>query len=373
MMRKPVIPALMLLIAFAIRLVIALQGIHGTDILAHIEGSKSLLLTGSPYCASSYAYPPLYAVLQLSSILAFGWNLLGYKFMPILFDSLTSLAMYTAVRRFTESERLAVASQIMWALNPLAIVASAWYGLFDSIPTLFTLASLLALLSSRPLASASLLALGVTSKIFPAAYLLPQALHPSNERLKDVAKYVTVATAISLAVWLALSAKCLERALELQLQTHLQRLDKGLSLAPYTPYSSIMALAAPTLALAVATARMRAMNRFRDEDYLGWAAMCTTLIIALNPFAYPHYLIWLLPLATIYVVCRFRRGGVAAAALYALTFSAIGIAYWKYYKVSAVVSLLSVALYATLALLITQMAIGIVKKNQEEKSPRRRS
>ncbi len=73
-----------------------------------------------------------------------------------------------------------------------------------------------ALLSSRPVAFAPLLTLGVTSKISPAACLLSQALHPRNEKLKDVAKYVTVATTVSLAVWLALSARCLETALELQ-------------------------------------------------------------------------------------------------------------------------------------------------------------
>jgi len=117
-MKRFAIPASMFVVALTIRLVIALQGIHGTDILAHIEGAKSLLLTGSPYCAAQYVYPPLYSALQLSSILAFGWNLLGYKFMPVLFDSATSLMMYVAVRKFTRSERLALASQALWALNP---------------------------------------------------------------------------------------------------------------------------------------------------------------------------------------------------------------------------------------------------------------
>ena len=357
-----VLSALAFLTAFGIRLAVALQGIHGTDILAHVEGSKSLLLTGSPYCAAQYVYPPLYAVLQLSSILILGWNLLGYKFMPVLFDSLLSLAMYIAVRRLTGNERLALASQVLWALNPLAVMASSWYGLFDSIPTLFVLASLLALLSSKPTASAFLVALGVTSKIFPTAYLLPQALHPYNRKLKDVAKYVVVATIVSLTIWLALSVRCLERALELQLQTHVQRLDKGLSLSPCTPYSSIMALAVPALTLTVVTAWMRAKNRFRDEHYLGWATMCTALMIALNSFVYPHYLIWLLPLATIYVICKFKRGGVALAILYTIALSAIGIAYWRYYKVSAVVSLLSTALYTTLAFLVLLIAMDIVRR-----------
>jgi 4-amino-4-deoxy-L-arabinose transferase-like glycosyltransferase len=107
---------LLLLLALVIRIAIAVQGIHGTDVLAHVNGTRSLLLTGSPYCRAYYNYPPLYSVIQLPTILMFGWNSLGYKFMPVLFDTLLSIALYMAVKRVVGSEKLALAVQLLLGL-----------------------------------------------------------------------------------------------------------------------------------------------------------------------------------------------------------------------------------------------------------------
>ncbi|MCC6016869.1 MAG: hypothetical protein LM582_07495 [Desulfurococcaceae archaeon] len=72
MEKEVVVPIALLIVSFMLRLAIAVQGIHGTDVIAHVNGSRSLLLTGSPYCIASYNYPLLYSVLQLASILVFG-------------------------------------------------------------------------------------------------------------------------------------------------------------------------------------------------------------------------------------------------------------------------------------------------------------
>jgi len=359
------IPIIFSLLAFVVRLAIAVQGIHGTDILFHVNGSKSLLLTGSPYCLAQYNYPPLYSAFQLSSILVFGWNPLGYKFMPILFDSLLSLALYIAVKSFAGNEKLALASQLLWAFNPLAVVASAWYGVFDSIPAFFVLSSIITLLSGRILVSSSLVALGIVTKVFPALYLLPQALYANVKRFKDTVKYIAVAVATSLALWFALSIKCFHNAIAYQLYFHIQRLDKGLSLAPYTPYTATLALVLSALTLTLAVLQMRLRGVFRNEEYLAWSATCTALLIALNPFIYPHYLLWLLPLATLYVIQRLRERGVLLATLNILIFSAIGITYWRYYKVPTIVSILSIALYTALALLIL-LAIATSTANRDK-------
>ena len=365
MEKEVVVPIALLIVSLMLRLAIAVQGIHGTDVIAHVNGSRSLLLTGSPYCIASYNYPPLYSVLQLASILVFGWNPLGYKFMPILFDSLLSIAIYFAVKMFTGSRRLAIASQILWIFNPLAFVASAWYGLFDSIPALFTLTSILVLTISRNIASASMLAQGIVSKVYPLLYLLPQALNPSNRKLKDIVTYIAVAVTISVAVEVVLSIKCFWKALEYQLSFHLQRIDRGLSLAPYTPYSSIASLSIPTAILTIIAYLMRIRGRYNAENYFAWASTCTALTIALNPFIYPHYLIWLLPLALIYIICRFEEKGIAVALLYILIFSAIGIAYWKFYRVSSIVTILSISLYTALASLILTTTLSNISRKQK--------
>jgi len=345
------VPLVLLLLALMVRLAIAIQGIHGTDILFHVNGSKSLLLTGSPYCLAQYNYPPLYSAIQLSSILVFGWNPLGYKFMPILFDSLLSLALYIAVKRFTDSEKLALASQLLWVFNPLAVVTSAWYGLFDSIPTLFVLASLLALISGRATVSALFIALGIVAKVFPALYLLPQALHPRNKSLRDVVLYIAIAVSASLLLWLSLSVKCLDSALRHQLGFHLQRLDKGLSLMPNIQYSTALSLAVSTAILTAIAVQMR-RRLISSEKYLALTSTCTVLLVALNPFIYPHYLTWFLPLTLLALVQRLRKRGITISAITTFTLSAIGLTYWKYYRIEVATLVLRIALYAVLTLLI---------------------
>uniref|UniRef100_A0A7J3Z7G9 DUF2029 domain-containing protein n=1 Tax=Ignisphaera aggregans TaxID=334771 RepID=A0A7J3Z7G9_9CREN len=166
-----------------------------------------------------------------------------------------------AVKRFTDSEKLALASQLLWVFNPLAVVTSAWYGLFDSIPTLFVLASLLALISGRALVSALFIALGIVAKVFPALYLLPQALHPRNKSLRDVVLYTAIAVSASLLLWLSLSVKCLDSALRHQLGFHLQRLDKGLSLMPNIQYSTALSLAVSTAILTAIAVQMRSEEK----------------------------------------------------------------------------------------------------------------
>lgn len=83
-----------IVIGLVIRLFIASMGIHGTDILFHIAGVRSLLETGSPYCNATYTYPPFYSVMQLIGIMILGWNVFGYKVMTTLFDVFISLVLY---------------------------------------------------------------------------------------------------------------------------------------------------------------------------------------------------------------------------------------------------------------------------------------
>uniref|UniRef100_A0A7J2U6K7 DUF2029 domain-containing protein n=1 Tax=Ignisphaera aggregans TaxID=334771 RepID=A0A7J2U6K7_9CREN len=352
------------MISLIIRLTIAVQGIHGTDILFHVNGSRSLLLTGSPYCLAQYNYPPLYSAIQLSSILALGWNPLGYKLMPVLFDSLLGLALYIITAMMTKDKGLALKTQIIWALNPLAIVASAWYGLFDSIPTLFALASIMALARGYASLSAVLVALGIDAKVFPALLLPPNSLHARNREAKNVLIYIAISSITALAIWLALSIKCLDNALKSQLQFHLQRLDKGLSLTPYTPYQAVLSLVVPTIILTVIALWMRLEKRFTEVEYTTYASLSLILLTALNPFIYPHYLIWFLPPAIASLVALHRGKGLAIATIITLVLSAIGLTYWRYYKVEAVVSMLRPTLYTTLIATTIALLLPLAKKHR---------
>jgi hypothetical protein len=282
--------------------------------------------------------------------------------MPVLFDSLLGLALYIIIAVMTKDKGLALKTQIIWALNPLAIVASAWYGLFDSIPTLFALASIIALARGYASLSAVLVALGIDAKVFPALLLLPNSLHTGNRSVRSILGYIAIASTTVLAIWLALSFKCLDNALKSQLQFHLQRLDKGLSLIPYTPYQAIVVLILPTLLLTVIALWMRLRRRFSEVNYITYASLSLALLIALNPFIYPHYLLWFLPLAIASLVTLYREKGLWTSVIVVLVLSAIGLAYWRYYRVEAIVSMLRPALYATLTATAITLLLPLAKR-----------
>jgi hypothetical protein len=152
-------------------------------------------------------------------------------------------------------------------------------------------------------------------------------------------------------LWLSLSVKCLDSALRHQLGFHLQRLDKGLSLMPNIQYSTALSLAVSTAILTAIAVQMR-RRLISSEKYLAPTSTCTVLLVALNPFIYPHYLTWFLPLTMLALVQRLRKRGIIISAITTLTLSAIGLTYWKYYRIEVATLVLRIALYAVLTLLI---------------------
>jgi hypothetical protein len=209
---------------------------------------------------------------------------------------------------------------------------------------------------------AVLVALGIDAKVFPALLLLPNSLHTGNRSVRSILGYIAIASTTVLAIWLALSFKCLDNALKSQLQFHPQRLDKGLSLIPYTPYQAIVALILPTLLLTVIALWMRLRRRFSEVNYITYASLSLALLIALNPFIYPHYLLWFLPLTIASLVTLYREKGLWTSVTVVLVLSAIGLAYWRYYRVEAIVSMLRPALYATLTATAITLLLPLAKR-----------
>ncbi|MDK6028800.1 glycosyltransferase 87 family protein [Ignisphaera sp. 4213-co] len=228
---------------FVVRLLIALEGVHGTDILFHVEGVKSLLSSESPYCLAKYNYPPLYAYIQLIGIAVFGWNPLGYKFSSILFDTLLALLLYHVLKSLGVGEKHSLLVEAIWCFNPLAIAASAWYGLFDSIPTFFVVLAIHLLNKSREYPSSVFLALGVLTKVFPLILLPTTLLAIATSRnvgkASKILAYIIIFAFAVLVVEAVASFKCVNSSFENQIMFHISREDKGLSPIPQYPYSQI--------------------------------------------------------------------------------------------------------------------------------------
>lgn len=340
-------PFIIALIGLIIRLFIGAEGVHGTDILFHIEGVKSVLSFGSPYCSSVYNYPPLYAYLQLIGIAVIGWNPLGYKFMSILFDTALSILIYITLKNLGVSEKQSIITQALWCFNPLAVIVSSWYGLFDSIPTLFALLSILLIAKQRFITSALTLSLGIATKVFPAVFLpinIFTLSMRSRGRKELIIKYlIAVFLAVALIELLA-TFRCLSSAVEYQFLFHLERTDKGLSLVPWYPYSSLLSLAIAMMFSLMLLLRTRPAI-FSDNHIYMVSAIASTFLVVVNPFIYPHYMVWFLP-SILIALTTISSDTVKVLALnlpLVLTFSSIGLIYWRFYKVQVVTKALQYA------------------------------
>jgi len=89
--------------------------------------------------------------------------------LPIIAcDIITAFALYRALAGHRKAQS---AVTWLWLFNPYVILISAVWGQFDSIPTMFSLLSILFSIKSKPKLSGFLLALGCLAKVFPVVYL----------------------------------------------------------------------------------------------------------------------------------------------------------------------------------------------------------
>lgn len=118
------------------------------------------------------------------------------KLLPILGDLATTYIIYLLIVNFgdvvkkTEKEKMSLS----FFLCPFVVFISSVWGMFDSIPLLFTLLSLLLILSNRTYWSAFSLGLGIYFKVIPIIYLPIQLLFINRKRgPKETIMYLLIA------------------------------------------------------------------------------------------------------------------------------------------------------------------------------------
>jgi Gpi18-like mannosyltransferase len=98
--------------------------------------------------------------------------------IPILISDIAiTFLLYKIVKELTNNKGLAEKAAFLWFLNPLVIWISAGWGMWDSLPALFSLASFLFLLKKRFAVSAVCLSLAVALKLYPALFFIPILLY----------------------------------------------------------------------------------------------------------------------------------------------------------------------------------------------------
>jgi hypothetical protein len=129
------------------------------------------------------------------------------KFPFLISDILITLLLYKIVETFTKNKGLAEKAALLWFLNPFVIWISAGWGMWDTLPALFSLVAFYLLLKRKTAFSAVFLSLGVASKLYPALFLVPIAIYifktsDIGEKWKEITKYFSVFSVSSLLLFL---------------------------------------------------------------------------------------------------------------------------------------------------------------------------
>jgi hypothetical protein len=194
----------------AVRLVIAPFVAHPFDVQAWyvvgqslFDGTKPVWGFLEPYSYSLFlfAFPATAAFRALSGIAGSysipmasldprlnpgsPWNItvvpgplfdLLVKLPLIASDALVALLIHRLVRREAGDERLATSASLLWFLNPLVIWVSSGWGMFDTLPALFTVLALYLVLGRRFAYSGVSLALAVAMKYYAVVLVIPLLL-----------------------------------------------------------------------------------------------------------------------------------------------------------------------------------------------------
>lgn len=120
----------------------------------------------------------------------------------LISDVLITVLLYKTVLEITKNKSLAEKAALIWFLNPFVIWISAGWGMWDTLPALFSLACFYFLLKKRYALSAVSLSLGVATKLYPVLFLVPVTfflLHssPNGENRKNILKFFGVFAAVS--------------------------------------------------------------------------------------------------------------------------------------------------------------------------------
>lgn len=171
----------LLMIGFLIRLILSPFTKDPWDMGTWASIGSAIYSSQNPYALQSNAliYPPLWAIFCATSYLSYTLTkslFLQYftiKLPIIIADILICLAIRKIVYNKTGDTTKARIAMLLYLFNPVTIIFSSLWGMFDAIPTLFAFLSLLYLSESKYLKSGLTLGIGIGFKGFFPALLLP--------------------------------------------------------------------------------------------------------------------------------------------------------------------------------------------------------
>ncbi|MBE3115800.1 hypothetical protein IMZ68_01215, partial [Candidatus Bathyarchaeota archaeon] len=231
--------ATILFVGIVARVVLMPISAHPFDVYAWYNISSNILQNGP---LTLQGFPPLwYHYMMIPVAYSYGWlsgvfssgaipmsslpSALNFypayniQYVPgLLFNSVVKIPflisdvaiaflLYKIVEELTHSKGLAEKAAFLWFLNPFVIWISAGWGMWDTLPALFSLVAFFFLLRKKYALSAVFLSLGVASKMYPALFLVPIAIYllkssPVGAKWKNCLQFFSVFTITSVLLFL---------------------------------------------------------------------------------------------------------------------------------------------------------------------------
>lgn len=213
---------LIIIVALCLRILPQFFGCESMDIALYRQQAEPILQNLNIYRETSKVFPysPLSMWLPALCLFLSGkFNLPFYvvmKIPAILGDILLAISIYYWLLRFNKGRKAAFVAGMLYAVNPMAILISAFQGNFMSIPTLFAFLAVMTMISdpgNNYRLSALLLGLGIGFRSYPILLLPLIFLKSKISLFKKIAYlgYAVLPTLILFIPFLLLDAKSVFR------------------------------------------------------------------------------------------------------------------------------------------------------------------
>lgn len=197
----------LLILGLIVRLLPAAFTAHPLDIESWKTVGAAIYSGQNPYALPAFGlvYPPLWGFIcgMAYAIYASTQSALVFNFVIKLPIILADLALATNIRKFvsarTGNEKAAKEGMVLYLFNPVAIILSGIWGMFDSIPVFLVLLSAIFLFNRQYVKSSVVLGIAIAFKGFYPAMLLPffvYVVSKAEGEIREAFKYLVISVLV---------------------------------------------------------------------------------------------------------------------------------------------------------------------------------
>lgn len=322
----------LVILGLLIRLLPAAFTAHPTDMQAWKTIGAAIYSGQNPYTLPAFGlvYPPLWGLI-CSAVYAiylptqnpFVFNLL-IKLPIIAVDIAMAKTIETVILTNTKNQSTARVAMALYLFNPMTIILSSFWGMFDAIPAFLVLLSMIFLNRKQYLKSSLALGVGIAFKGAYPALLLPlfsytiMKTEGRGKTLGYLASSLLVPVIVSMPFIVANASSYVNMTAAYHIQTQLSNLTYWLPIR-FVFYQSQATISAISLAVFITAFITIYAYVLKKADPKLIARNMVLVILAFyltSPTVNEQYIVWLLPPLVIYETVKKRK---MTTYVYALT------------------------------------------------------